>query len=412
MIQTGKQPISMMAFWAIMSLAFIVNLPGLAVTPMLGTLHKVFPQSTQIEDQLLTVLPNLLIIPFVLLSGKLSLTRHKKAVIVFALALFAGSAVWYLFARSMGELIIISCLLGCGAGMIIPFSTGLIADTFTGKYRMRTMGLQSGISNATLVAATFAVGWLSHGNWHLPFVVYLVGLVPLFCSRWLSKVPKADIDDIPADTAVTQVTPVVHDRLYKGFYINRILSLIGIYFIITFSSISISYYCPFLIEKHDWSASLTGTITAIYFLFIFMPGFFLNFFTKLMKGRTFFYSAVIMTVGLALFSFVPVPIVMCVGAALAGLGYGICQPLIYDKASHAVGQPGKATLALSFVLTANYLAIVLAPFVISLLRTIFHVQAGGSFAFIVCFAILAVYSAVAWLCRKRFAFNLSKSYWC
>lgn len=435
MIQTGKKPIGIMAFWAIMSLSFIVNLPGLAVTPMLGTLKTVFPHSTQIEEQLLTVLPNLLIIPFVLLSGKLSLTRHKTAAIVSALALFVGSAVWYLFARSMSQLIIISCLLGIGAGLIIPFSTGLIADTFSGSYRMRYMGVQSGISNATLVAATFAVGWLSHGNWHLPFIVYLVGLIPLAFCFWLKKVPHNDIDPTAADvedsdeaddastntetedepetegTAVPVVNPSQGIKVYKGFYIDRIWALIAVYFIITFSSISISYYCPFLIEKHDWSASLAGTITAIYFLFIFMPGFFLSFFARLMKAHTFFYSGLIMTVGLALFSFVPVPFVMCIGAALAGLGYGICQPLIYDKASHAVKDSKKATLALSFVLTANYLAIVIAPFIISLLRSMCHIQKGGTFAFVVCFIVLVLYSSAAYIWRNKFAFSLDKSYY-
>ena len=123
MITTGKSPISVMAFCAIMSLSLIVNLPGLAVTPMLGTLHNVFPDTTQTEDQLLTVLPNLLIIPFVLLSGKLSLARHQIRIVVAALVIFCISAVAYMFANSMGQLIVISCLMGCGTGLLIPFST-------------------------------------------------------------------------------------------------------------------------------------------------------------------------------------------------------------------------------------------------------------------------------------------------
>ena len=130
-----------MTYCAIMSISLVVNLPGLAITPMLGTLHNVFPDTTQIEDQLLTVLPNLLIIPFVLLSGKLSLARHKTLIVVAALVLFCSSAVGYLFAETMVQLIVISCVMGCGAGLLIPFSTGLIADTFCGSYRLREMGI-------------------------------------------------------------------------------------------------------------------------------------------------------------------------------------------------------------------------------------------------------------------------------
>lgn len=411
----------MMTYLAIMSISLVVNLPGLAITPMLGTLHKVFPATTQIEDQLLTVLPNLLIIPFVLLSGKLSMAKHKTIIIVGALVLFTASAVAYLLASSMAWLIVVSCLIGCGAGLLIPFSTGLIADTFCGDYRLKEMGLQSGISNTAVMVATFAVGWLSHGNWHLPFVVYLVGIIPLGLSYWLKDIPRQDQNDTDAPdeeceqdtscgiapkenvTASTNSSPSPHN----GFYRGRIWALIGIYFFITFATISISYYCPFLIEKKNWSDSLTGTITALYFLFIFLPGYTLPWFVKNFKGNLFFYTALAMTIGIGLFAFIPSPVTMCIGASLAGIGYGICQPILYDKASLAVTTENKATLALSFVLSANYAAIVTAPFIIDFFRTILHGENKTGFAFIICFFLLIGYTVITWCLRHKFAFSLS-----
>lgn len=412
-----------MTFCAIMSISLVVNLPGLAITPMLGTLHKVFPGTTQIEDQLLTVLPNLLIIPFVLLSGKLSLARHKIRIVVAALILFCASAIAYLFAKSMGQLIIISCLIGCGAGLLIPFSTGLIADTFCGSYRLKEMGIQSGISNTTVMVATFAVGWLCHGNWHLPFAVYLVGIIPLVLSFWLKNVPKQDLyqtnapddgcdtsekcssPDVPEEGAVTKPS-AANQSIKDGFYIGRIIALIGVYFFITFATISISYYCPFLIEKKGWSDSLTGTITAIYFLFIFLPGYTLTWFVKYLKRNCFLYSALSMTIGIGLFAFLPASWTLCVGAALAGLGYGICQPILYDKASLAVASENKATLSLALVLSANYLAIVLAPFIIDFFRVLFNAGKVTGFAFIVCFVLLVAFSVLTWIKRDSFAFSM------
>ncbi len=84
-VKTGKLPLPLMALVAILSLSLVVNLPGLAITPMLGTLAQVFPDTTQLDKQLLTMLPNLLIIPCLLLSGRLSLSHHKIAVVVTAL---------------------------------------------------------------------------------------------------------------------------------------------------------------------------------------------------------------------------------------------------------------------------------------------------------------------------------------
>lgn len=121
MIQTGKTPVTVMTLLAILSISLVVNLPGLAVTPMLGSLSKVFPDTSQLEKQLLTILPNLLIIPFVLLSGKLSLTRHKTAIVVTGLVIFTACAIGYLLASDMVTLIVLSCLLGCGADSWCPY---------------------------------------------------------------------------------------------------------------------------------------------------------------------------------------------------------------------------------------------------------------------------------------------------
>ena len=522
MIKTGKAPIGLLTYLAIMSISLIVNLPGLAVAPMEGKLKEILG-APELEVQLLTTLPNFIIIPFVLLSGKLSEAKHKIPIIVGALALYVGCAIVYLFADSMGALIIISCLLGCGAGLLIPFSTGLIADTFAGKYRMQQMGWQSGISNTTVVIATFAVGWLIQGrDWHLPFIVYLAAAIPLIFSLWLKNVPgisakdyvkktaiSKDADSTPdnspsteemspsdinqtsaegetmqsvVDTAqdaaeltekaaqlteraaemteeaaqltrdaaaiargenvspqeieelkkkaqrpftfndedkqlnvvtpdVTKVPVVAEETISKGFNVGRIWSLIGVYFFITFTSIAITNYVSQLVQEYKWDPNIAGDVTAMFFLFVLLPGYILPWFVKRLRGNTFFFTALMMLVGLALFVFIPKPWAMLVGAGLTGLGYGICQPMLYDKASYSVTNPAKITLALAFVLTANYLAIAIQPFVISGVGKLFHVHDENTFAFGLSFALVVGYTVLSFLLRKKFAFSVDKSYY-
>lgn len=416
MIQTGKQPISIATYCAIMSISLVVNLPGLAITPMLGSLSEIFPHTTQLQKQLLTILPNLLIIPFVLLSGKLSLSRHKIAVVVAGLVIFTLCGVAYMLTDSMGGLIVISCLLGCGAGLLIPFSPGLISDTFSGPYRMRAMGVKSGVSNLALVVATFVVGWLSHGSdWHLPLLVYLISVIPLCLAV---RLPRQELPDavsaamhksVGAPASRTPASAAPKD--FKGLYVGRLIALIAVYSFITFGTIAVTYYCPFLIEKKAWSASLTGTVTALFYLFMLIPGFTLGWIVRILRGKTFFLTGIMMTAGLALFAFLPSAWSMCVGSSLAGLGYGICQPLIYDKASDAASSGRNATLALSIVLSANYLAIVLTPFVIDGLRSLLHAQGIGTFAFLINFVLLGLYCLVTLFCRRSFAFSISKNYY-
>lgn len=114
---------------------------------------------------------------------------------------------------------------------------------------------------------------------------------------------------------------------------------------------------------------------------------------------------------MGLFAFVPISWVMCIGAALAGLGYGICQPLIYDKASRAVTSESKATLSLAFVLAANYISIAVTPFIIDSFRSALHASKVTTFAFIVCFALLVVYSVITLIFKKKFVFNIDNTYY-
>ena len=443
MVKTGKAPITMMTYLAIMSISLIVNLPGLAVAPMEGKLKEIL-HAPELEVQLLTTLPNFIIIPFVLLSGKLSEAKHKIPIIVGALLIYCGCAIWYLFAGDMASLIIISCLLGCGAGLLIPFSTGLIAETFAGKFRMKQMGWQSGISNSTVVIATFAVGWLIQGrDWHMPFIVYLAAAIPLIFSFWLKNVPgintsskeeQEEMEEKPEAVPAPEVQPIekrdpkvtkkeaevahtvkapVNPQNAKGsgFHVGRIWALIAVYFLVTFTSIAITNYSSQLTVQFGWKSNIAGDVTSIFFLFVLIPGYILPWFVKRLRGGTFFWTALMLVVGLGLFVFFHAKWAMFVGAGLTGLGYGICQPMLYDKASYTVDNPEKLTLALAFVLTANYLAIAIEPFIISGISELFHVRNENTFAFILSFGLVIAYTIVILFTRKKFAFSVDSSYY-
>lgn len=84
-----------------------------------------------------------------------------------------------MLATTLVELIAASALVGVGAGMIIPLSTGLVVDYFTGDRRVKQLGISSAVNNLTLVVATSAVGYLADVEWHLAFAVYLLPAVTL-----------------------------------------------------------------------------------------------------------------------------------------------------------------------------------------------------------------------------------------
>lgn len=403
--------------WAsIMSLALIVNLPGLAVSPMLDNLKIIFPHVSNLETQLLTMLPNVLIIPFVLLSGKLSMSSHRINIVAAGLLIFACSTVAYMFASTMTQLIVISCAMGAGAGLIIPFSTGLLSDSYKEPALMRQLGIQSGISNLVLVLATFIAGWLATmKNWHMPFLVYALGIIPVILIPWLKGVPHPSHS--PRDLTVaakTETKDVFIDKVcYRsnGFSISRSVTLFALYFTVTALTIVISYYSSFLFEQRHWDASITGTVTAIFFLFIFLPGFILPWILKIFRNSTSFFSALSIAIGLALIVFIPIKLIAVIGAALCGIGYGIFQPLFYDKATRIVNNRAKNTLAMSVIMSSNYIGIVCSPLIIDFTRSLITGGHSETFPFIMNFIIALGLLIATVIFRHRFCFYIPPSYY-
>ncbi|MDE6396371.1 MAG: MFS transporter [Muribaculaceae bacterium] len=430
-VKTGKGTISMMVVIAIWSLSLAVDLPGLAVTPIQGSLRSIFTDATDLKIQLLTVLPNLVIIPFVLLSGKLSETKHKVAVIALGTILYIISGVWSIFANSLNSLIWLSCLLGAGCGLILPFSTGLIADVFTGKYRMKQMGIISAIGNIALVLATFAVGFLVAGNlhetWHRAFFVYLIPLLSLVLIPFLNKIPKSDYQATPstdtdnnadktAATATTTAVPAVDadgfstkgQKVSDGFYLGRTIWLLLAYFFFVFATCIPCYYLP----NFSWIDSESASaMTSTFYAAMFVVGLALTPVMKVFRRWTFILAAGLIVVGFGMFIVHEGSIVLyIIAAALCGLGNGIAQPIFYTKATEVVVSDSKSTLSLAYLQVANYVAISLVPVIITFGEKIFNTTS-DLFPFIfVGIATLIVFCFVI-IRNRHFVFGMSKNYY-
>lgn len=423
-INTGKGQITVMTLIAIWSISLAVNLPGLAVTPIEGSLRTIFPDATDFKIQLLTVLPNLVIIPFVLLSGKLSESRHKIAVIVSGTILFLVAGVLSIFTSSLNMLIIMSCLLGAGCGLVLPFSTGLVADVFAGKYRVKQMGIVSAIGNISLVAATFAVGFLVTGQlehtWHRAFFVYLIPLLSLVLLPFLRNIPKGDLSVItekdiakeniksPDDVVDSDGFSTEGQIVRGGFYVGRTIWAILAYFFFIFVNCVPCYYLPDL----KWVTSEdASTIISVFYFAMFVVGMTLTPVMKLFRKATFIVAMGLTVGGFAIYIFAGHSIASYITAsALCGFGNGIAQPIFYTKATELVDIKSKSTLALAFIQVANYVAISLVPVVIDSLQSIFHVTS-SMFPFIFAGIASAVVLVIIIIRRNHFTFGISKNYY-
>lgn len=401
-INTGQGTIPLITLIGIWSVSALTSLPGLAVSPILGELSTIFPHATELDIQMLTSLPSLLIIPFVLLAGKLAEKRDFIRLLRVGLWLFAASGVLYLFSSRMWQLMAVSALLGIGAGLIIPLSTGLISRYFTGEYRVRQFGYSSAITNMTLVVATAVTGYLAEVHWRLPFAVYLLPLISLVLSAYLKKdAASVTIKQAAVIIPPIQSTPVISGKY--GIHIRHLVQLMLFYGLVTYVVLAVTFNLPFLMEAHHFSSGNSGLMISLFFLAIMAPGFMLDSLVKLLGNKTKLYSLLAIAIGLLLIWISPTEWLIVPGCILVGLGYGIIQPLIYDKTVDTA-IPQKTTLALAFVMVMNYLAILLSPFITDFFQWIFHTGSQEfPFIFNLCITILIMYWA--YVKKEEFLFS-------
>lgn len=401
-IKTGEGTIPLVTLIGIWSISALNALPGLAVSPILGQLSQIFPHATELDIQMLTSLPSLLIIPFILLSGTLTERVNNIRLLQIGLGIFAASGVLYLLSDRMWQLIAVSALLGAGSGLIVPSSTGFITRFFKGSYRVKQFGLSSAITNITLVIATVITGYLAEVDWHLPFIVYLLPIISIFLSSYLREA-SGTTKKISESNRTSAI--VAGKQSDTGDFINRkrLVQLMAFYGLCTYLVIIVSFNLPFLMEEYHFSSGNSGIMISLFFLAIMTPGLFLNQIIGWWKQRTEFYSLLCIAVGLGLIILSRSEWWIGSGCLFAGFGYGVIQPVVYDKTTRTASSR-KVTLALAFVMAMNYLAILLCPFIIDWAGFIFRVHT-QQFAFI--FNLVVTVLAAGWAYWKRNSFVFS-----
>ena len=395
-IQTGQGTIPLITLIGIWSISALNALPGLAVSPILGKLSAIFPHSTELDIQMLSSLPSLLIIPFIILSGKLTEKINNILLLQVGLVVFSLSGILYLLSTKMWQLIAVSALLGIGSGLIVPLSTGLISRFFTGAYRTKQFGLSSAITNVTLVLATILTGYLVEVNWHLPFIVYLFPLISIVLSFYLKK----NISPYPDTSMHATVKPVASQAEMKpaygttdssfgkfGIQIRHLMQIMAFYGLATYL----------------FTSGNSGIMISLFFLAIMAPGFILNQIVSYFGKKTKFACMLSIAIGMALILVSRTEWLIGLGCIFTGFGYGVIQPVAYDKTTRTA-IPSKVTLALAFVMAMNYLAILLCPFIINVFKDLFHIET-QQFAFIFNMVIALIAAAWAYIKQDSFLFN-------
>ena len=245
--------------------------------------------------------------------------------------------------------------------------------------------------------ATAVTGYLADVNWHLPFLVYTLPGISLALSFFLRRSRSTPEPE--------QSIQMRHKRIDRG----KLVGLMLFYFFATYAVLAIAFYASFLVDDYKIRSSFSGVLISLFFLAIMLPGLFIDRIIRALKQNVNLVSLGLICAGLLCVGIFRDKTMLVVGALLTGFGYGVIQPVIYDKAA-TIAPPRAATLALSFVMAMNYLAVMICPFIMDMFRHLFHTHS-DRFPFFFNAALVFALAVVTWFRRGNFTLGLDESYY-
>lgn len=347
--------------WALVNLYviyIITSIPGLAISPIMGDLTRIFPGTTQLETQFLTLGPNIAAIPFVFLGGWIGTKFNNMKLLNWTCVFYGIGGALFFVAPNMLTLIILSFAIGIAAGIISPLASAFVSDLFNGEQRTKQYGYTSAVLNLVLMFSTIATGYLAKVSWRLPFLIYLLPFIPLFFASRFKSYIKEPASIRKGDAAKINA-PKVHYKFSQNVNMPMLIRYCAYYFFITLVIAAISLYVPFRFTD----SATAGDLTSILFLGIMASGFTLNFALKYIKKYVALAVTLAILAGFILMVVSDAAVVVGIGILLASYFYGIAQPYYYDRLS-IVSTRVALTLTMAWFAVMDSIGNVVAPFII------------------------------------------------
>lgn len=332
---------------AVLSLSSLAIMSGALMAPAMGAFKNTFPDADQTWIQMIMSFPAIFIIIFNILTGRLSQKYNKKLLAIIGLIIYLVGGVGGYFVPSLEILLVFRAIMGIGVGMIMPLSTGLIADFFSDNERAKMMGYSAAINNLGGIVASLLGGYLASISWRYTFLAYFFALISLTLVVFF-------LPNIKEDNGKYSI------NIPKGIWKNFLF-----YFYIVLIFFPVPNYLSIYISDENLGSSITsGNLFLVLTFTSFLTGFvFIKIFNKFKhKSRTIAVS--FMFVGLLLLILFKNVFVFGISMAFVGISITIIMPYIMHESSKLVTKENRV-LALGIIGSGSFLAQFISPLLVN-----------------------------------------------
>lgn len=334
---------------SILSISLLIIISGALVSPALGSIQDYFPLANDYTIKLLVTLPSMFIIPFSLISGKISDRVNKKVLVVLGLILYIVGGVGGAFVRDIYQLLASRAVIGIGMGILLPLIGSIISELYKGDEKVKMMGFSNATSNFGGILGTFFSGKLTLISWRYVFLLYLVAVISLtLVLIWM-----------PSSKVVLNNKKIKREINSSVVKISIIAVLVNISFYSIMTNIAL-YMRAENLGRADSAGIAISTLTFAGFA----SGVLLHKLTYYFKKYTGVISLLLIGMGFVFVSRSYSLYILLIGVALIGFSMGILTPMFQLKVIECTPKSNN-TYALSFLNGAIYLGKFASPIVLT-----------------------------------------------
>lgn len=223
------------------------------IIPVLAYIAQEYPQNPT-EVSMLMTLPSLIMIPTIVIVGKLAQYIGKKELCIFGTLLYVVGGVAGGIFDSIHVMLAFRAIMGIGGGILFVVPNALVAQLYEGKERAAVMGYMGTAQSILQIAAGLVAGFLGVINWRYCFYGY--GIFFLFLLMQLAFIPK-----LPPDGKLESVK--TESKSNEKFGLNAWMVALILFVIFTTGSVFNLNISTFVVEGGFGSSIEAGYVSTI-----------------------------------------------------------------------------------------------------------------------------------------------------
>ncbi|CAJ2233635.1 MFS transporter [Companilactobacillus paralimentarius] len=344
--------------FSLLSISLVLTSAG-AISGNIPAMAKTFSNESLSSVEMLTTIPALMVVIFVILSSFIAKKIGQKQTVILGLIIALISGIIPAFSSNFTIVLVSRAMLGVGFGLFNSLAVSMISDYFTGDERAQLIGFQSAFQGLGTAIMTYVAGQLLKVNWHVTFWIYAI-ILPIL-ALFILFVPspeKKQSSNGGSNSEVKQSTNM------------QVIGYVLLLFVVLIIYMGVQVKLALLFTSNGYgTATDAANIISIMSIGGMLAGFAFGTIFKIIRHYTIPVSIVLMAISFFMLAISNSVVLSGVGGILTGISFSLLVPYLFNQVS-VVSPKGSATLSTSLLLVGSNLGSSFSPYGLALLGNI------------------------------------------